>query len=375
MRLFWLNIHFRTAMAGWQLFGLDRHLLIYALRRPLFMGLMRLTLALDHVFFPAFRHVEVRRPVFIIGHPRSGTTFLQLLLTQTGEFCTFKAWEIFLPSLVARRLLRRTIERRIEQRKATFFPAEVGHEVALDQVEEDELLLAYANNTELIVSMSPLAFGDWDLSELSYPDDQPERRRRRTMAFLRSCYQRQIHWTGKTQVVGKMTYAAMRLRSLLAAFPDAKIVYVVRSPLETIPSHFTLERNLFAHMWGPIPIPRARLDRFHRQRYQSSIAYYRYVEDLIEKGALPANQFMAVSYDSLRANLEATIERVMQFAGLELGLELRLKIAEQGRAQRAYERRHQNLQLEEFGLTEERVRGDLGFVFDKYGFDKYGVTA
>src|SRR5438093_6669121 len=118
-------------MAGWQLFGLDRHLLIYALRRPLFMGLMRLTLALDHVCFPAFRRVEVRTPVFIIGHPRSGTTFLQLLLTQTGEFCTFSAWEIFLPSLVIRRLLRRAIERRIARGAGTLFPQEAGHEVTL----------------------------------------------------------------------------------------------------------------------------------------------------------------------------------------------------------------------------------------------------
>ena len=41
--------------------------------------------ALDHVFFPAFRRQEIRRPVFIIAPPRSGTTFLQKLLARNRE--------------------------------------------------------------------------------------------------------------------------------------------------------------------------------------------------------------------------------------------------------------------------------------------------
>lgn len=366
--LFWLKIHLRTAVAAWQAFGLSRNTLVYAVRRPLAMALMRGALALDNVFFPAIRRVEVRKPVFIVGHPRSGTTFLQLLLTQTNEFCAFAAWEIFLPSLVARKLLRRFIERRIGQGQATFLPPEVGHEVALDQVEEDELLLIYTGNTQAVTTISPLALGDWDFAELVYADEQPEPVRRKTMEFLKGCYQRQIFATGKTQVVAKLTYSGMRLRSLLAAFPDAKIVYVVRSPLETISSHLTLERNLFAHMFGPVRLSPALLERYHRRRYESIIAYYRYVEELREKGDLPPERFMALSYDELRENLAATIDRVVAFTGLELSVELRRKIAEQDRKQQAYQPKHANLHLEEFGLTEERVRADLAFVFDTYGF-------
>ena len=31
-------------------------------------------LALDHVFFPGFRRVKIKEPVFIVGNGRSGTT-------------------------------------------------------------------------------------------------------------------------------------------------------------------------------------------------------------------------------------------------------------------------------------------------------------
>ena len=329
---------------------------------------MHLTLALDHVFFPAFRRVEVRKPVFLIGHPRSGTTFLHRLLTRTREFCAFEAWEIFLPSLVARTLLKRVIARRIAQGRTTFFPPEVGHEGALGQIEEEELLFMYTGNTQFVTCVSPLGFGDRDFTELVHADDQPERIRRRTMAFLRGCFQRQIHWTGNTRVVAKMNYSGMRIRTLLEAFPDAKIVYVVRSPLETISSHLTLHRNMFDHMWGVQRIPRDRLERYYERRYEHNVAFYRYLEDLTASGEIPAAQLMVLPYDELREDLATAIRKIAEFAELRLSDELQETIAQQSRTQTAYRRRHTNLHLEEFGLTEERVRKDLAFVFDRYGF-------
>jgi len=368
--LFRLKLTLRTAVAAWQTFGIGREAFIYTVRRPLFVAWVRAMLALDNVFFSRFRRVEVQRPLFIIGHPRSGTTFLHRLLTQTREFCAFEAWEIFLPSLVARRLLKGFIDRLIRQNRKTYQPAEVGHEGLLDQIEEEELLFMYNGNTQFVTCLSPLAFSDWDFTELVYAEAQPEPIRRETMAFLKGCFQRQILWTGKTQVIAKMNYSGMRIRSLLAAFPDARFVYVVRSPLEAIPSHLTLHRKMFEHMWGLKDIPRARLDRYYERRYRHNVAFYRHLEDLIATGDLPAGQFMVLQYEDLRENLGAMVRKITDFAGLTLSGELQREIAAQGQKQKAYERPHKNLYLQEFGLTEERVREDLAFVFDKYGFDK-----
>ncbi len=370
MFLFRLKHHRRTVMAAWETFGLSPDTLVYAVRRPLVTGMVRFALALDNVVFPRFRRVEIRKPLFIIGHPRSGTTFLHRILTQTREFCAFEAWEILLPSLVLRRMFQGVIDRRISQNRAAFFPREAGHEGALDLIEEEELLLAHYGNTQFIACLSPLGFSDRDFTELVYADDQPEHVRHKTMAFLRGCFQRQIYWTGKTQVVAKMNYSGMRVRSLLEAFPDATIVYVVRSPLETIGSHLTLHRNMFDHMWGLERIPRDRLQRYYERRYRHNVAFYRYLEDLIEKGDLPAARVMVLPYDALRENLTEAIDKVVDFAGLRPSDELQQKIAEQGREQKLYQRKHKNLHLEEFGLTEERVREDLAFVFDKYGFER-----
>ena len=42
-----------------------------------------ITLGLDHVFYPRHRKQAIDRPIFIIGNPRSGTTFLHRLLTRS----------------------------------------------------------------------------------------------------------------------------------------------------------------------------------------------------------------------------------------------------------------------------------------------------
>ena len=329
-----------------------------------------LGLALDNVFFPKYRRVKVRGPVIMIGHPRSGTTFLHRLLTETHEFCVFEAWELFFPSLTARKLVRRLIHRRIAAGKSTFFSKDVGHEMLLNSVEEEEMLFLYIDNTQFVSCVTPLAFSDAGFAELVFADDQPPRVRRKTMAFLNGCFQRQIYATGKPQIVAKMNYSGMRVRSLLEAFPDAKIVYIVRSPLETIPSHLTLDRNTFNAMWGLDRIPAATLKGYYERRYRHDVEFYQYLENVIQSGAVPADRFLVVRYDDLRNNLGETVRQVVRFTGLQVSAEFESRIQQQSQEQKSFQRKHQNLQLEEFGLSKERIVEDLAFVFDKYGFER-----
>ena len=63
--------------------------------------------ALDRIFYPDFLNVEIKSPVFIIGNPRSGTTFLhRLLALDEMHFSCMRMWEIFFaPSIVQRKML------------------------------------------------------------------------------------------------------------------------------------------------------------------------------------------------------------------------------------------------------------------------------
>ncbi|MBA4367501.1 MAG: hypothetical protein C0403_07665, partial [Desulfobacterium sp.] len=65
-------------------------------------------LFLDEIFFPGYRRVAVLNPVFVVGFPRSGTTYLHRLLNSDYEqFTSLKLWEIlFAPSILQKKFFR-----------------------------------------------------------------------------------------------------------------------------------------------------------------------------------------------------------------------------------------------------------------------------
>lgn len=167
-----------------------------------------------------------------------------------------------------------------------------------------------------------------------------------------------------------MNYSGMRIQSILETFPDAKFIYLIRSPLETIPSHLSLDRNAFDHRWGLKNIPVSRLQRYYKRRYDYDVRFYRYIEDVIDSGILSPSQFITLSYDLLKNDFRKAIGVVLSFTGIEVKDELRKSILEQTQNQKLYRPLHQNLTLEDFGLTKEKITEDLSFIFDRYGFKK-----
>jgi len=371
MILFRLKILLRIIAACYSTFGLSKELLFFLLMWPLLSLLHDTAFLLDNIFFPGYRKVEIKRPFFIMGHPRSGTTFLHRLLTQTGEFAVFKFWHLSSPSLVARKIISPLVKLRIRRGGNVLLPKEAAHETTLSSIEEEEFLFFRILNTQFVdAAMAPLGFGNKGFLDLVYADQQPQRIRQKTIRFFKQCLKRQVYYLGKSQVIAKMTYSVMRIQSLLAAFPDARIVYVVRSPYETIPSHLSLFRNIIDHRWGLNRIPPERLRLYFERRYDYDVRFYQYVEELICQGVFNGPQFMTISYDLLKNDLGKTIEEFLAFTGLTISKELQVKIKQQIQSQGSYRPKHQNLALEDFGLSRERIAKDLSFVFDRYGFKK-----
>ncbi len=77
------QIYYRILISAGKTFGLGLIFWRWLLFLPLFLGFTHFTLFLDKIFFSQYQKVQVKNPVFIIGNPRSGTSFLHSLLTQT----------------------------------------------------------------------------------------------------------------------------------------------------------------------------------------------------------------------------------------------------------------------------------------------------
>lgn len=369
-------------------FGIGILFFYYLLKIPLMILYIHGFLFIDNIFFRKYIHVKIVQPVFIIGHPRSATTFLHTILTQTEEFLVFKSWELLNPSLTIRKLLRHSeslqtfftllidlgytphrIRLALNHKKDGIGVAIQRHKQELRSiVQEEEILFQNILDTQLISIMTPLGFAKNGYPELCFNDEQAHQDK--SIQFLENCFKRQIYYTGKKQIVAKMNFSLFRIKTLLKYFPDAKIIYLARSPLETIPSHLSLHRKFLDNFYGLNNIPSARLKQYFKHRYQYNILYYRHYDDLIRNSVIPREQLLEITYDSIKNNLGNVIQQIKSFTNLRFHPEMEDKLRRQAKTQSLYKRGHVNLPLEAFNLTETDIESDFDFVFKRYGFKR-----
>ncbi|MCI5208435.1 MAG: hypothetical protein D3910_06485 [Candidatus Electrothrix sp. ATG2] len=192
-----LHLYFRTLITCWKVFGFGRVFLGWLIGEPFLRLFTAITLWADRLFYPHYRKVTINKPVFIIGHPRSGTTFLHKLLAQAEGAVSFKAWHLRYPALTARLIMRPLVRHLIKTKRDVILPAETGHKISLGSIEEEEMLFLHKYDTQFFTG-GLLAFDERDYREINFHDQQSEERRLRSMRFLKGCFQRQMESTGVT---------------------------------------------------------------------------------------------------------------------------------------------------------------------------------
>lgn len=368
---FMLITYLRILRVTWRVYGFGPGFLTWLLVEPTMKILTALTLALDRLFFPEFRKVRVEKPIFIIGHPRSGTTFLHHLLTQHEEAAPFHTWHLFFPALTARALFRPLVKILIKKGKGEVMPAWTGHRMALDKTEEEEMLFLHNYDTNFI-TIGMLSFDERTYPELQYHDRQPREARLRSMRFLDGCFRRHLYYTGKSQIIAQTHFSTFRLKTMLEFYPDARFIFIMRSPHHVVPSFLSLLHNSIEFRWGIKQVDPELLQRYNEHRLQGMVDLYRYFYEMDIRNELPPDRVLILPYDQLRNDLNSTFERITEFTGLAASEELRRAIRERSEKQGTYQRKHKVKELAEFGLSRERISKEFAFVFERYGMEDKG---
>ncbi len=327
---------------------------------------------LDGLLFPGLHATQIREPIFIVGHARSGTTLIHRLMSEDeGRFSAFMLYELYFPSLLQKWVIRRiaALDRRLgghlEARVMAWSDRHYAamrdmHEMGLTHLEEDDIVLYYSMASGFWITKLPW-MGDLDFY---YVDEWPERRRRRLMRFYRQCVRRQLYLNGPNKVhLSKNPIFAGRVAALLETFPDARIVVPVRNPYETIPSLLKLMRA----GWKRLGWDEARQRRCLAVLAHQSFHTYRHPLEVLAKH--PDAPSAVVDYRALAADPAAAIEKVYLALGLELSAAHREGLAARGRRASAHRSGHR-YSLEEFGLEAHAIRSELGELFERFGWDE-----
>jgi hypothetical protein len=329
---------------------------------------------LDGLLFPGLWRTQIKEPVFILGHARSGTTLTHRLMSQDdGRFSAFMLYEMYFPSLVQRWVIRRLarldrrlgghLERRVlawdERRYAS---TQSLHPMSLTNMEEDDMVLYYSIASGYWIAKMPYM----GLLDFYYVDEWPEKKRKRLMRFYRDCVRRQLYLNGGDKIhLSKNPIFAGRVEMLIETFPDARIIVPVRNPYETIPSLLKLMQS----GWKRLGWEEERQQRCLEFLAHQSFHTYRHPLEVLARR--PDVPHAVLDYRELLADPAATIERVYRDLGLEVSADYRERLLGEGKRARQHKSTNR-YSLEEFGLEADTIHEELAELFDRFGWDDEG---
>jgi hypothetical protein len=312
---------------------------------------------------PEIENIEVKAPFFIIGLPRTGTTFLYRMLCTDTNSRFPKTWEFYDPVPRYPDDLKRDAKAR-----SKFIGAAISkildivpqlqyqHELGAD--EPEECLLSLGMEMPIVPSTLFLLTRvheslDWDLTEAYelhkkvlqiltyYSEGNPKR------------------WVLKCPIHLGFVH------EIEAVFPDSRLIWNHRDPNESIASLISLFRTFMEMHWeGPI-----ELHKFGRDVLDFWTSTLHKADEAIQ---VTKCQVYHVKYNDLIKNPAETVQAIYKKFGLDYTPEhndLLQKYIIAKNEERERIKKGQALHsytLQEFGLTTEIIEEKLGWYLDKY---------
>lgn len=298
----------------------------------------------DH---PAYADVAVRRPLFVTGIQRSGTTVLQRLLHADPRAQGLEMWltQVPQPRPPRETWVADPVHAMLEQGFAQHHaenPELAGiHYMTADTVEECWQLLRQSLTTTAFPALAHVPeYTGW----LRAADWVPAYQR-----YLRNLQLIGLNDPGKRWVLKNPSHLDA-LPALLSVFPDALVVETHRDPVVAIGSACSLAATT-SRGWSTV---------FAGEQLGADVL------DLLATGARLARaaraaadpgRFLDVEYDDLVADPAGVVRRVYGTFDLRWDETVEAAVAEEAAASRSGHRapRH-DYALSDYGLTEEQVR-------------------
>lgn len=324
---------------------------------------------IDRICYPKWRNGNIQQPVFIVGNPRSGTTFIHRVMARDEQrFFCFKTWEIIFPAIIQKRFFTKVdritghvpsaLIKRLETR--LFREFNKMHKVSLLSPEEDDYLFLHIFSSHDLVWLFPF---DEMKRFLRFDEMLKDTEQRRIMEFYKDCIKRQAYYQNHGgSLLSKAPASSARIVGLRKQFPDCKIIYMVRNPLEVIPSMINLAHEVWTSMAGM-----TKGFPLQDQIYDTLKYYYEYPLSLFEE--LPHDSYRIVNYEDLVKHPAKTIEAIYEHFGFAITPDFRKILQEEEHNAKNYKSGH-HYHLDQTHMEREQIVADLQTVFDRFGFDK-----
>jgi hypothetical protein len=312
---------------------------------------------------PEIADEPIEAPLVVLGMMRSGTTLIQRLLSRDPRFYCALGWEIAEPlprpgtnwdepdPRIAAGEARSRQMREFAPELYTIHPTD-AHEADEEIVFLADSFLSHIPEASCHVP----AYRSW----LDSQDFTPAYRYLRRMLQLLQWQKRQRGEHGERWVLKTPAHLGY-LDTLFSVFPDAHVIHMHRSPLETIPSGASLNYtlwSLYADDVDPARVGRQWLERMAWATQRGLSARDRMPDT--------ARRFTDVWFHDAVSDPLAQVERIYDAIGMALEPETRKAMQRWLAADAREARPAHRYSAERFGLSEAGIREAFADYMNRY---------
>jgi len=336
---------------------------------PIFTGILitilRLVVGLgrilDHLLFFKIRK-PIENPIIIVGNPRSGTTFLHRFLINQGFGVGSQLWQMVYPSVIIQKVLKPILPIMEFVSPARHHSTE-AHKTSLSSIETDDVSLLFRYFDGFFLYGFFLTFDEEDL--FYWVDPKVRDTSERDFAWFRSLWQRNLVSNKGERYIGKLFSLSGNLPKFQQSFPDAKVIYMIRDPLQVIPSGLSLVTGVLDKKFNFWSLDETIQSRFIQRLYIALVELLNRFHEDWSNNRIDKEKVLIVRFDAMMSNFETVMDDIISFTGQESTNNLVQTIKETAESQRTYKSGHK-YDLEKFGLTESQIKSDCAHIYETF---------
>jgi hypothetical protein len=296
-------------------------------------------------------------PLFILGHWRSGTTYLHNVLSLDPTLGYFSTFHASLPGIFLGN----------ESRIRSFVASSLPEKRPMDDVamgpelpQEDEFALAATTPYSANHGMCFPRNADY-YNRYIFMDDVSQAVKDEWKEAYEHLLKKETLYRGGKRLVLKNPANTARVQLLLEMFPDAKFIHIYRNPYHVYQSMMKLLLNLVPLMCIQKP---PKIDEVERQ----ILGVYKrmYEKYFNEREAIPTKNLVEIRYEDFIQKPVAHLNKIYTNLHLEGFKEVEKKFTEYTTAQADVKK--QSYLLDE--TIKKRIYSEWKFTFDAFQYDK-----
>lgn len=348
-------------------------LLLFYFVWPIWGIIVWFSFFLDRIFFPAYREQSIDKPLFILGNFRSGSTYLQRLIAKDcDQFASATTWDIFMsPSITLTKIfsgilfIDRKIGSPIKNAFVKFDARTLGqvdiHKISFLEPEEDESFLLHIWSSFFACILFP--FIDDFLPFIYFDEQLAPQARSSIMQFYYRMAQRFIFAKhGNPHFLSKNPSFSPKIASIFKHFPNAKIVYLVRNPIDMLPSTI----SWLGYTWRVFSDPLEKYP-FISEIVKFTKHWYDYPLNILAK--TDPDRYLIIKYDDLIREPDKTVCQIYDYFGYEMKESFRQTLRQTIAESKQFKSSH-TYSFEDMGVTHQQILDTYENIFDRFGFDR-----